>query len=1198
MSTSQRVPLRRVRCLSQKPGGDVRVHQPPPEITAESNFPAHHPSLEANGRDDSVLLSHSAMTSMTRLQTPLNTARASVVIDMPLCCSPPMSMRDGTTFKTASIGATVEIASPRSAVVSDERAQRVDETVSGESGAACGRHGGPTAAGATAEKVVPKRLSDGSGSSAMLRMPASGERRQEECQLRPTEECLSFEIYSCSMWNLNNRSANRPNSTIGDPRIVPCSLGNACRTSPMAPSILPMVVVPDSFSQRNAMSTSLGDPQQNGRYAAMSQSSRSEEAHLLALRPIDGEEFFAVGSVPPHPHGSLLDDIVRNSATDSFQVDAVFGSSAQPLRVDSSVSSPNLKRSNVHLHPASNTSGLGCGAANGRYTSTSTCSPPQISAEVTAVSAGGSDCLGPEVFSSDQLAHIPTVQLKQRSRNTTAAVTGAGGDTPCGRQGTKLLARHSSDFFAPSGAAHTDEGPLSPSKDDFSIVRAPVTGLRARVLGNSAVDEEEAAEDPEALELLTKQMQNFASKIARHLRDGSGVSTQQRLVLLPGDSPVVAPAQETKAEVIRRANAAAVKEEEVQSERAGGKEACAATSPSNVSPKMPPADTTDTGNTCCYLTASEEVKRSAPKTAGKHVRFNLEGLALRDEEGPNALQMPRHGGVQHNCEPLVCPLSLPSLLNSDASGTGSCAVPVGIAEQTSAKRHHSPKVVDVRSVLRAGVTGQCVPLFSDAIAEEAVESTEGSEVVLLPCMTSSVVVECPLVSDSPSGSAVGVLLNSRNDSDCQKQLTEVVPEALSTAATAHGTASTNAALMPSPLAAIPHFTYSAQEPQKKRKPAGKIRRSTKTHRRSVAATVAGSNASVTVSRCRSSLTSRPLQLTPLNQQQETLLSSVEVRPPENAQQPYCVSISSPNLRASSTTKIGLFSTPTGTGAGGLASPKRGASVVDAVRPNHRIDLHDLWKNNCTSIAAAAPITSLTASTPPRSLCVTQVNQSQRDSGMLINAAAAAPPSPSSKDGEAKKPCGAARRNAVGTLPSPTGAAGVATAPSSRRSSLSLACAPALKAGTYAELPPLSVTQRSPNVTPGAAVQHHLVTPSPSVVDPEAAVFVGIDNGMLPPALAYRSSTSHGTRDSSYDISEVGVSDGAGSALEMPPACFDSNVQYKGYCEEAAVPANCGGGSHTPEPSLNVNADNRVQVVPQNVHVLPRLSTSSTRLRTS
>lgn len=1136
MSTSQRAPLRCVKRPGQRPTADLQAQQSPIVNDTDTSYPTHSLGLVTDKPLDSVQLpSRSATISLTQLQTPSKTAKATALTEASLLSSPHMPPSN-TPKSPAATPACSTNGGSGDAVVNRQRVEPSGNSEDGVSSVVC----------ASPEKTAAKRLlGDNSSGSPTSQTHAGGDGKvaEESSQLRPIEESFSFEFYSNHKPNNSRNSAGNHNhhhsrpanaaAAAADPRIPRGMLSNPYRESPMAPNTLPMMAIPDGLSQHYLMSASSRDQQLDGRYAAMSQSSRFEDANQLTPRPTDGEESLVESSTQHRV--PQLDDIVCHSTTESFLADDAGGSNVQPLRVDTSMNSQNFIRNYKRRQAARNAGGGEGGkggAGNGRYNSTSVSISPRMSADVAAPN---SHVAAPELFSSDQLTYMPTAHGGKRHGGKKAAGGAAAaesGDAPFDRQDANVPGTPSTEAFLTAiggTAADGDNGSsASPSSaDDFSMVRAPVSGLRAKVLGNTAVDEDEAAEDPEARKMLAQQIQSFVFKVVKQHHEEKGDGSP---------SAEAAAESDARAQILRRANAEAAE----ANQRHNGLEPCCPT-PTTL-PDEPSNGSNGDGD---KPTAAEVVNPLKTTKSNKHVRFNLEGLSPRDE-GPNALRMPRHSVTKCDGEADKRPVSPPVLeLGSDVGGDGSEEeLRRDTADSSPTKRNTSPRTVDVRSLLRAGVVVQDLLSPSSSAVEEAAASADSVEVVAwknaIPPMQA-----CYAAALSSASLSVGTQVQpprctreSTVADDDQPLHTPLTPEsAFSPMAVLPPT------MMASPMKSVPvppaptsvtQLSSSAQEPKKRRKSAEKIRKAAKMHRKAAVALVAGAGEPVTVAHSSNS-SMRHSQLAPLDQTSGgSLRGSTEVGMPESSQlqHPLQASLSSPNLR--------------------VLGNEAGAST-------HRVHITEVKRQSCATPPAASP--------PLRAMQVVAPRQSTAVPLVMAIAAAAAAAEAAAAKGEDAKAVSPARRGSAGTTAAAPLATGSATTPSSRRSSLSLAGGPTLKTATFTELPPLSASSRSRTSTPDIGVP------------------TSVGNNTSTGATA-TTTTAVATVSREADTSGVASLEG----LRQGRSC--GIVEYKG--ERGISPSSRGSSdkSFKLEPPLSENASGKVQAMQSSTHVLPRLSGSS------
>ncbi|KAG5469589.1 hypothetical protein LSCM1_02815 [Leishmania martiniquensis] len=297
----------------------------------------------------------------------------------------------------------------------------------------------------------------------------------------------------------------------------------SCQESPLPPAVLKMQFPAGGASGRRCNCSSGSREQGGGRYPTLSQSSRFEDVYQL---PVHGREMcknsnFSVGRT----RGMAQDDQVCSSSVDSFSVEgsgATFQMSSSPKRIESSANSqfavqPRQPRNGRNAPPILGVS---------RYESvTSPIRSPQVSADVSSHAL--MTVSGPHFVSSDQMALFSRLHGQHRHTH------------PCHHQHNYTGRRPYADAVVDGGGGVEGRVPSIPSAspsscdgeaalktslsltDGFDLVRAPITGLRAILLGNNTVEEEEAAENPEMRALQAEQLKHFYSKVVRQHRDGA-----------------------------------------------------------------------------------------------------------------------------------------------------------------------------------------------------------------------------------------------------------------------------------------------------------------------------------------------------------------------------------------------------------------------------------------------------------------------------------------------------------------------------------------------------------------------------------------------------------------------------------------------------------------------------------------------------
>lgn len=265
--------------------------------------------------------------------------------------------------------------------------------------------------------------------------------------------------------------------------------------SPLIPPNL-TIQCTDVFPQHHHCRDGQGDG--GVRYNILSHSSHKDDNENDSAHPADRfhEE--------PHTSRSGGDDIVLCSTGGNISsrygavaaaVPPVAVASSTPQLLDTTTTTSQLmfKAKQQHQqHRSHRSRGAGSQSSN---------SSPLESADATSPAEADH---GPELVSSDQVL-LPAHMVRHRNAEK-------GHRINSGRAGSEL-----------SMDNHTLCRVASPSVDGFDLVRAPVTGIRAKLLGSEYIDEEEAAEDPEAREQQTAQLKSFYTKVVRQHLDGGEV---------------------------------------------------------------------------------------------------------------------------------------------------------------------------------------------------------------------------------------------------------------------------------------------------------------------------------------------------------------------------------------------------------------------------------------------------------------------------------------------------------------------------------------------------------------------------------------------------------------------------------------------------------------------------------------------------
>ncbi|KAG5469236.1 hypothetical protein LSCM4_02634 [Leishmania orientalis] len=292
--------------------------------------------------------------------------------------------------------------------------------------------------------------------------------------------------------------------------------------SPLPPAVLKMRPIAGGMSGLRYTCLNGSREQGGGRYSTFSQSSRLEDVRQLPLH--DGEMSKIRSICVDRTRAMAKDDSVCSCSADSFSAEGsaiAFQGSGLPQRIDSSTNSQFFLKSRQERNVMNGSLVPGVS----RYESvTSPTRSPQVSVDVPAPTL--KTVSGPYLGSSDQMALVSRVNRQRRHehqshqqkdnprrRDGDADGTGAGG------VGGIVNSTASLDPLGCDGeVAMTTSVSLT---DGLDLVRAPITGLRAMVLGNNTVEEEEAAEDPELRALQAEQLKHFYSKVVRQHRDGA-----------------------------------------------------------------------------------------------------------------------------------------------------------------------------------------------------------------------------------------------------------------------------------------------------------------------------------------------------------------------------------------------------------------------------------------------------------------------------------------------------------------------------------------------------------------------------------------------------------------------------------------------------------------------------------------------------
>ncbi|KAG5469946.1 hypothetical protein CUR178_02088 [Leishmania enriettii] len=448
-----------------------------------------------------------------------------------------------------------------------------------------------------------------------------------------------------------------------------CRPENAfCNGSPLPPAVLKMRPIAGGISGLRYDCLNGSREQGGGRYSTLSESSRLEDVRQL---PLHDEEMSKISSIcVDRTRAMAKDDSVSSCSADSFGAEGsavAFQVSGLPQRIDSSTNSQSFLKSRQERNVMNGSLVPGVS----RYESvTSPTRSPQVSVDVPEPTL--KTVSGPYLGSSDQMALVLRVNGQRRHAHQSHQQK----DNPCRRDGYADGAGaggvkgivNSTASLGPLGcdgeAAMTTSVSLT---DALDLVRAPITGLRAIVLGNNTVEEEEAAENPELRALQAEQLKHFYSKVVRQHRDGA----KSRAPACGHSPPQLATGnlssmRESRSLCIEAAADGVVLEHE-------------GSVPALAQPVAPPND-----RRTAPVLVSVLAKRS--KKQEKKVMFNMDGIAQRHAKNGCAAYMvhygtpqPTYGVVQHT----------PSLV-SQQSGSTEVTFSSGVAEVDDSVTWRSP----------------------------------------------------------------------------------------------------------------------------------------------------------------------------------------------------------------------------------------------------------------------------------------------------------------------------------------------------------------------------------------------------------------------------------------------------------------------------------------------------------------------------
>ncbi|CAG9581003.1 hypothetical protein LMJF_33_3030 [Leishmania major strain Friedlin] len=403
--------------------------------------------------------------------------------------------------------------------------------------------------------------------------------------------------------------------------------------SPLPPAVLTRRLPAGGVSGRRYNCSNGSREQVGGRYPTLSQSSRLED--IRRLPPHGGEMCKSSNICVDRTRTMTQEDMVRNSSADSFSIDGagtVFQNSGQPQRIDSSMNSQFFFKSRQRRN------GMNTSVVHGCSHHDSMSSPsesPQMSADVAAPTL--LNVSGPHLLCSDQVALIS--HCRGQSRHTHAnhhlnnhnhrhSDGDAAGEAASLMDGIVLGMASVDPLTGDGGAGMTTSLSMT---DGFDLVRTPITGLRAMVLGNNAVEEEEAAEDPEMRARQAEQLKHFYSKVVRQHRNcaksgapagGNSLPTSATGSTSTLQAPQVFRINDTAADCV-----APVHE--------FGAPILSQSSPLG-----------DEGRTALVL---ESVVAKKSKKREKRVMFNINGMEQPHTAGGGVANLPHHGTPQPTC---------------------------------------------------------------------------------------------------------------------------------------------------------------------------------------------------------------------------------------------------------------------------------------------------------------------------------------------------------------------------------------------------------------------------------------------------------------------------------------------------------------------------------------------------------------------
>lgn len=482
--------------------------------------------------------------------------------------------------------------------------------------------------------------------------------------------------------------------------------------SPLPPAMLTRRLPSGGVSGRRYNCSNGSREQAGGRYPTLSQSSRLEDTRRL---PLHGGEMRKGSNIcVDRTRVMAQEDMVRNSSADSFSMDGAgtaFQNIGQPQRIDSSMNSQFFK--SRQRRNGMNTSIVHGGSHHDSMSSPS--ESPQVSADVAAPTL--MNLSGPHLFCSDQVVLISHCRGQSGHTHANHHVHNHNhrhSDGDAAGEASSLMDRivlgmASVDPFTGDGESGMTTS-LSMA-DGFDLVRAPITGLRAMLLGNNAVEEEEAAEDPETRARQAEQLKHFYSKVVRQHRNCAKSGAPAG-----GNSP---PTSATRSVSTLHAPQFFRIDDTVAD--------CVAPEHEVGAPTL--SQSSPLGDEERAALVLESVVAKKTKKREKRVMFNMSGMEPRHTEGGVRPNVPHHGTPQPTCA--LVPHA-PSPLARQCFGvemTSSC----GEAEMNDLGTWDSPLLpTSLRTARRAGDMQNQLTLATSARWTEALTGSADGAVRALP----------------------------------------------------------------------------------------------------------------------------------------------------------------------------------------------------------------------------------------------------------------------------------------------------------------------------------------------------------------------------------------------------------------------------------------------------------------------------------